>query len=77
MKQADMDLIPHDRVGNDLTGIVPVLVDPMDDVVRYLLDAQAAGEDVAELFHSGVIRINNSPISRSGPPGVAIHGLAG
>jgi hypothetical protein len=70
VKNADMPLIPHPFTGNDLTGRTVVMLDPMHRAVRTLHDMQQAGESVSGLFHSGRIKIGNTPLTRAAPPGV-------
>ncbi len=76
MKQADMPLIPHPWLGNDLTGQTIVLLDPIADMTHKLLMlheqiAEAnADESIGELLHDGYMKIDNAGLSRACPPGV-------
>lgn len=72
VKNADMDIIPHPFLENDLTGLTPVLLDPVSPVVQRLAAMNAYGENVNELLHSGYINIGNTEIKRKGPQGLHI-----
>lgn len=68
-KQADMPLIPHPFDAQP--GDAVVLLDPMDELVAALLEAQEEGEDVIGMLAEGrLIRPDNDPLPRKGPPGV-------
>ena len=75
VKQADMPLIPHPFIGNDLTGLTVVLADPMSPAMRLLHDMQQSGEDVLSLFAEGTFRFDNTELGRARPPGVMSVGL--
>lgn len=74
MKQADMPLFPHPFVKPVDPANAIVLLDPMDARVvgrlRELHDAESAL--VAGMLHRGDIRIDNTALKRSGPPGVQV-----
>ena len=74
VKQADMPLIPHPFQGNDLTGKTVVLIDPVSRICEGLLrmheEFSSAPESVAELLHGDYLRLGNTPLPRSAPPGV-------
>lgn len=76
MKQADMPLIPHPWLGNDLTGQTIVLLDPVADMTHKLftLHEQIAGanadESIGGLLHDGYMKIDSAALSRACPPGV-------
>jgi len=70
VKQADMPLIPHPFMGNPLTGMTVVLLDPVAPLNERLLRLLESGESVAALLHGDYLRIGNTPLPRSGPPGV-------
>lgn len=74
MKQADMPLIPHPWLGNDLTGQTIVLLDPVADMTHKLLmlHEQIADENeaIGDLLHDGYLKINNTGLPRACPPGV-------
>ena len=69
-KNRDMALLPH-PFGDLPTGATVVMLDPLCDVVRGLLEAQDEGEDLCGLLHRGVIRPDNEALEgRHGPAGV-------
>lgn len=70
-KLRGMDLLPHPfyRHGER----VPVLLDPMSDLVRDLLSTAMAGESPIRLFADGYLTIDNTQLKRCGPPGVPVH----
>jgi hypothetical protein len=76
IKNADMPLIPHPFLGNDMTGKTVVLLDPMSSIVERMLDIVASGERVSEILHGGAhggggyLAIDNVPLARGAPPGV-------
>jgi len=70
IKQADMPLLPHPFLGNDLTGKTIVLLDPVSPFVERLFRLHEAGESVSDLLHSEDIKFANTALPRSGPPGV-------
>lgn len=70
IKRADMPLIPHGFVGNDLAGLTVVLIDPVSDFCAELRDLQRAGERLHDLFLGRELLIDNTPLRRAGPPGV-------
>jgi hypothetical protein len=72
MKMADMLLIPHPFIGNDLTGKTIVLLDPVSDYTWNLAEMHEQGVSPNELIHGDFIRIDNTPINRAGPPGVLV-----
>ena len=72
VKQADMPLIPHPFLGNNLTGKTIVMLDPVSALVAKLRDLHSAGENINMLLHEDYLRIGNTPLPRSGPPGVMV-----
>lgn len=70
LKQADMPLIPHPFLLNDLVGKTVVLLDPVSPLVERLARLQHCGESVSALLHSDFLRLDNVPLARSAPPGV-------
>ncbi len=71
IKNADMNLIPHPFMNNDLTGKTVVLVDPLSDFVRQLGQMQADGENTLQLFHGNYVDLDNQELSRGAPAGVS------
>ncbi len=73
MKHADMDLVPHPFLGNDLSGKTPIMLDPVADDLRDLLefrDHDVGGGDsqiVRDYF-----KIGNQALPRVGPTGLMI-----
>jgi len=71
IKKADIDLIPHPFIGMDLTGLTPVLLDPIG--TERLLDLHESGEDIAEILTGGHLLIDNTEeITRAKPNGVLV-----
>ena len=73
IKNADMPLLPHPFVGNNLTGKTAVLLDPVSPLMTRLLGVHESGESVTEVVH-GWLTIGNTALVRSGPPGVMVVG---
>jgi len=72
IKQADMGLIPHPFIGNDLTGKTVVMLDPVADMTWHLAEMHRQGVPPCELLNAGYLKISNSHIKRAGPPGVTV-----
>lgn len=72
LKNQDMGLIPH-PFGYVPEGHTVVLIDPMDDKIKRMMDYQNSGGDLQEELYSGKIVIDNSKLKRKGPKGVPIH----
>lgn len=70
MKNADMELIPHPFIGNDMSGRTVVLLDACSDMVAELAALKSSGESIGDLLHSEYIKISNEKLDRSGPAGV-------
>ena len=69
-KNADMPLLPH-PFGRLPAGATVLLLDPLCDLVRGLIEAQGEGENICDLLHRGVIRPDNEALEgRHGPAGV-------
>jgi len=73
IKNADMNLIPHPFMANDLTGKTVVMLDPVSDL-NFELDelSQHAEFNINELLHDGYLKVDNVGLSRSGPAGILI-----
>lgn len=71
IKNADMNLIPHPFASKKPNQTV-VLLDPMDENVKKLIDYQNAGGDIQEYFTKGLIYTNDTILKRKGPRGVKI-----
>lgn len=71
IKQADMPLLPHPFMGNNLTGKTVVLLDPVSPLMSRLLDLHDAGESVTEIVRDW-LTIGNTALVRKGPPGVMV-----
>lgn len=72
MKNADMPLIPHPFVAK-AAGNQVVLLDPVSPLVYKLSSVHGVaerGETIGELLMGGDLRLDNSPLTRSAPPGV-------
>lgn len=76
IKNADMGLIPH-PFGTVPDGHKVVLIDPMDDRIRDLIDYQNAGggDDITKALLSGKIYVDNEPLKRKGPKSIIQAGL--
>ena len=74
IKQADMGLIPHPFMGNDLTGKTVVMLDPVSDLNHKLSEMCDNHDefDLNGLLHDGHIKISNTGLTRSGPAGILI-----
>lgn len=68
IKNADMGLIPHPFLGNDLTGKSIILLDPVETLD--LLDLHEAGESIADLLTEKYLTLGNGDIKRACPQGV-------
>lgn len=77
IKQADMPLIPHPFMGNDLTGLTVVLIDPVSD--HTWRAAELFGDDNHsehhDLYYKNKLIIDNTVLNRNGPPGVQVAGV--
>lgn len=77
VKQADMGLIPHPFMGNGLTGLTVVLIDPVSD--HTWRAAELFGDDNHDehhdLYYKNKLIIDNAPLNRKGPPGVYVAGV--
>lgn len=72
IKNADMAVVPHPWVGNDLTGRTVVIVDPVSPFVERLALLHERGESVRDLLLAGQIVLDNAPLQRGAPPGVQV-----
>lgn len=71
IKNADMDLIPHPFVSNNLTGKTVIMLDPVGDLCNKLCAFHDSGESVSEILRE-YIRINNTGLQRNKPKGVMV-----
>lgn len=74
IKNADMGLIPHPFGGYE-SGLTPILLDPMDERIKRLIDCQNDGDDhISEAISKSMIRVDNDSMSnRKNPTGCPIH----
>lgn len=73
IKNRDMSLIPH-PFGEVPEGHTVVMLDPMDEKIRRMIDYQnMGGSDIIKAIQDGKIQIDNSKCKRCGPKGVSIH----
>lgn len=74
IKNKDMNIIPQ-PFGGDLNGLTPVLLDPMDEKIRKMVEYQNIGgsDEIVEAIIGGKFIIDNTLSKRKGPQGVAIH----
>lgn len=75
IKQADMPLIPHPFVGNNLTGKTVVMLDPVSPLMHSFFELHEHGESVTDIVR-GWLTIGNTALARSGPPGVMVVSAA-
>ena len=77
IKNADMALIPHPFGGLD-SDLTPVLLDPMDERIKRLMDAQNDGDDyISQAIMGGYIKVDNDAMTRrSNPTGCPIHRMS-
>jgi hypothetical protein len=73
IKNADMGLIPHPF--DDKEGLTTVLLDPMDDKIRRLIELQNQGgaAEISKGIESGKFIVDNTCLERCSPKGVAVH----
>ena len=73
IKQADINLIPHPFIHNDLTGKTVVMLDPVSDL-NFELDELSQQEEfnINELLHDGYLEIDNVGLQRAGPTDILI-----
>ena len=70
-KNADMSLIPHPFLNNNLAGKTVVLFDPMNHALHKRLDDMRENrESPLDLFHDGKIGFGNEELNRGRSPGV-------
>lgn len=76
VKQADMPIIPHPFLGNDLTGLTVVLIDPVSDHTWRAAELFAdAHDEHHDLYYKNKLTIDNARLNRKGPPGVQVAGV--
>lgn len=68
IKNADMPLIPHPFISNDLAGKTVLLLDPVETLD--LLDLHEMGESVADMLYGRHLVVDSERISRACPAGV-------
>lgn len=75
VKNADMNILPHPFNGFD-PSYTPILIDPMDDRIRGMIDFQNSygAEEIQSAIERGLISVDNDCLlERKGPQGVGIH----
>jgi len=75
VKNADMDLIPHPFLDNDLNMYTPVLLDPVSPITEKLALMYENDIDVNEVIHRGYITVGNTHLQRKGPRGLLIPSI--
>lgn len=76
VKQADMGLIPHPFLGNDLTGLTVVLIDPVSDHTHRAAEVFCECHDEHhDLYYKNKLVIDNAALNRNAPPGVQVAGV--
>ena len=72
LKHADMDIVPHPFIDNDLSGKTVVMLDPVSDTVRELSEIESCGEDIHDIIRGGYLKIGNTGLKRVTPAGLLI-----
>lgn len=67
IKNADMNIIPHNFIGCPQDGITMVMLDPVSDLTYELLLMLEDGEDIRNLFLDGYFEIDNVELGRKRP----------
>ena len=67
IKNADMNIVPHNFYLNDLAGLTPVLLDPVSNLTHDLLLMHEDGENIRDLFLAGNFVIDNVELGRNKP----------
>lgn len=54
-----------------------VIIEPASDILHRIQEAMLVDPDISPsaLIHEGYLEIDNTPLSRAGPPGVPVHGV--
>lgn len=74
LKQADMPLIPHPFITQNLTGKTVIIFEPIGSMIERLTMMHDDGDNVAELLHGNYLAIDNVPlIGMNTPPTVKAH----
>lgn len=73
IKNADMHLIPHPFDNKE--GLTTVLLDPMDDKIRRLIELQnqSGAEEISKGIEQGKFLVDNNCLQRCSPKGVKVH----
>lgn len=74
IKNADMDLLPH-PFGAVPPGHKVVMLDPMDEKLRNLIEYQNAGGEFSSALINGKIYTEDENLNRKGPRGIKITPL--
>lgn len=73
LKNADMNIVPHPFMSNDLTGKTVVMLDPVSKVLEDLLEInQHDRSDVVDIIKSGYLKIGNTKLKRKSPKGLLV-----
>lgn len=76
VKQADMSIVPHPFLGNDLTGLTVVLIDPVSDHIWRATEVfEDKHSEHQDLYYKNKLIIDNAALKRNGPPGVQVAGV--
>jgi hypothetical protein len=72
IKNKDMHLFPHNWVGNNLTGLTAVLVEPTSALMDRLavIHSEAGAQEVRRLVERKYLTIDNTPLPYTSPRGV-------
>lgn len=70
IKNADMNIIPHSWIAQDLFGKTIVMLDPVSPITEDLLALHLCGEDVGSLIVNSKLKIDNSGLIRKCPDAV-------
>jgi hypothetical protein len=72
VKNADMNLFPHPWVGNNMTGLTAVMLDPLSPLVDRLslISSEAGAHEVRGIIEKGYLNLGNVRLSMNAPAGV-------
>lgn len=69
-KNRDMELLPHPWLGQDLTDLTVIMLDPVSDLCYRLQMMREEGYSISDVLHEGHIKFSNSALERGGPSAV-------
>lgn len=74
IKNQDMNIFPHPWVGNALTGLTAVMLDPAGALVDRLamIQADQGAAEVRRILDKGYLKIGSTPLAVAAPQGVMV-----